>query len=75
MPRLFFWDVDSQQDFLLPTGALHVPDSEGIIPLLERLTRFAREKHIRILASADDHSPADRELSDHPDFTETFPPH
>jgi nicotinamidase/pyrazinamidase len=75
MPRLFFWDVDSQQDFLLAGGALQVPGSEGIIPLLERLTRFAHEKAIRIIASADDHSPGDRELSDHPDFTETFPPH
>ena len=75
MPRLFFWDVDSQQDFLRPSGALHVPGSEAIIPLLGRLTRFAREKQIRIIASADDHSPGDRELSDHPDFTETFPPH
>ena len=75
MPRLFFWDVDSQQDFLRASGALHVPGSEGIIPLLERLTRFAHEKGIRIIASADDHSPGDRELSDHPDFTETFPPH
>jgi nicotinamidase/pyrazinamidase len=75
MPRLFFWDVDSQEDFLRATGALHVPGSEDIIPLLERLTRFAHEKGIRIIASADDHSPGDRELSDHPDFTETFPPH
>ena len=75
MHRLFFWDVDSQQDFLRATGALHVPGGEAIIPLLERLTRFAHEKAIRIIASADDHSPGDRELSDHPDFTETFPPH
>jgi nicotinamidase/pyrazinamidase len=75
MQRLFFWDVDSQQDFLRAGGALHVPGSEGIIPLLEQLTRFAHEKGIRIIASADDHSPGDRELSDHPDFTETFPPH
>jgi nicotinamidase/pyrazinamidase len=75
MHRLLFWDVDSQQDFLKPGGALPVPGGDGIIPLLGELTRYARAKGIRIIASADDHSPDDRELSDHPDFTETFPPH
>ena len=57
------------------TGALHVPGSEAIIPLIGRLTRFAHDKGIRIIASAEDHHPGDRELSDHPDFTETFPSH
>lgn len=75
MARLFFWDVDAQQDFLMATGALHVPGSEAIIPVVGRLTRFAHEKGLRIIASADDHGPGDHELSDHPDFTETFPPH
>ena len=75
MQRLFFWDVDSQQDFLRPGGALHVPGSEAIIPRLGQLTRFAHEKGIRIIATADDHAPGDRELSEHPDFTGTFPPH
>ena len=75
MARLCFWDIDTQHDFMRSTGALHVPDSEAIIPLVGRLTRFAHDKGIRIIASADDHHPGDRELSDHPDFTETFPPH
>jgi nicotinamidase/pyrazinamidase len=75
MARLFFWDVDTQQDFIRSSGALHVPGSEAIAALIGNLTRFAHERGIRIIASADDHRPGDRELSDHPDFTETFPPH
>ena len=75
MARLFFWDVDTQHDFMRRDGALHIPGSEAIISLLGGLTRFAHDKGIPIIASADDHSPADRELSDHPDFTDTFPPH
>ena len=75
MARLFFWDIDTQHDFMRSAGALHIPGSESIIPLVERLTRFAHQKGIRIIASADDHRLTDRELSDHPDFTETFPPH
>jgi nicotinamidase/pyrazinamidase len=75
MHRIFFWDVDSQLDFLRPSGALHVPGSDAIIPLLARLTGFAHTRGIRIIASAEEHAPADRELSEHPDFTETFPPH
>jgi nicotinamidase/pyrazinamidase len=75
MARLFFWDVDTQHDFIKADGALHIPGSEGIIPILGQLTGYAHDKRIRIIASADDHGPGDRELSDHPDFTETFPPH
>jgi nicotinamidase/pyrazinamidase len=75
MARLYFWDVDTQHDFMKRDGALHVPGSEDIIPLLARLTRFAHERRIPILASADDHLLTDRELSERPDFTDTFPPH
>jgi nicotinamidase/pyrazinamidase len=75
MPGLVFWDVDTQQDFMHADGKLHVPGSEAIIPALERLTSFAHQRGIRILASAEDHVPGHRELSDHPDFRETFPPH
>jgi nicotinamidase-related amidase len=42
---------------------------------LERLTRHARETGITRVASVDDHSPGDPEISDAPDFRETFPPH
>src|SRR5574341_317788 len=75
MPGLIFWDVDTQYDFMRADGKLYVPEAEHIIPNLARLTRAAHQHGIRIVASADDHVPGHRELSDAPDFKETFPPH
>ncbi len=75
MTRLLFWDVDTQHDFMRADGLLYVPGSEEIIPALKSLTDYAHRKGIRILASADDHVPGHRELSDTPDFLTTFPPH
>jgi nicotinamidase/pyrazinamidase len=66
-PQVFV-DIDTQVDFLDPAGALFVPGSTEIVPNLARLTRFARERGIPILASADAHTPDDPELA-------TFPPH
>src|SRR5689334_10809409 len=74
MPTIF-WDVDTQVDFMHSAGKLYVPGAESIIPNLKRLTDYAHEHGIRILASADDHVAGHRELSDQPDFRETFPPH
>jgi nicotinamidase/pyrazinamidase len=70
-----FWDVDTQVDFMKSDGKLYVPDSESIIPTLKQLTDHAHARRIRIIASADDHRPGHRELSDKPDFKETFPEH
>jgi nicotinamidase/pyrazinamidase len=75
MAGTLFWDVDTQYDFMRADGKLYVPDAEQIIPQLKTLTDHAHRSGIRILASADDHVAGHRELSDHPDFRETFPPH
>ena len=75
MTRVLFWDVDTQHDFMKADGLLYVPGSEEIIPALKALTEYAHTNGIRILASADDHVPGHRELSDTPDFLTTFPPH
>lgn len=75
MPTTIHWDVDTQVDFMHATGRLYVPGSMEIIPVLERLTRHAHDRGIRIIASADDHVPGHRELSDTPDFVTTFPEH
>jgi len=66
-PQVFV-DIDTQRDFLEPTGALFVPGSTAIVPRLARLTRFARDQRIPILATACAHTPDDQELK-------TFPPH
>ena len=70
-----FWDVDTQVDFMKSDGRLYVPDSEAIIPVLQRLTDHAHTHRIRIVASSDDHVPGHRELSDTPDWKTTFPEH
>jgi nicotinamidase/pyrazinamidase len=70
-----FWDVDTQVDFMVPEGKLYVPDAVAITGNLERLTAHAREKGIPRVASVDDHTLQDPEISDAPDFRETFPPH
>lgn len=72
---VIFWDVDTQVDFMHADGKLYVPDAETIIPSLQRLTDYAHTHGIRIVASADDHVPGHRELSDTPDWKQTFPPH
>ncbi len=73
--KIIFWDVDTQYDFMMSNGKLYVPGAEEIIPNLEKLTRYAREKSIPILGSVDYHNPDDPEISDQPDFKQTFPPH
>jgi nicotinamidase/pyrazinamidase len=73
--RKIFWDVDTQHDFMKADGKLYVPESESIIPNLARLRTFASTKGIRTVASADDHTLDDVELSAEPDFKNTFPPH
>ena len=75
MGGLLFWDVDTQVDFMQPEGRLYVSGAETIVPQLAALRRTALERGIRTVASADDHRPDDPELSAHPDYVETFPPH
>lgn len=72
---LLFWDVDTQVDFMMPSGKLYVPDAEQIIPALERLSEAADRHGVPVVASADDHEPGDAELSDDPDYETTYPPH
>jgi len=70
-----FWDVDTQVDFMLPSGALPVPDAGRLLPNLGRLTARARATGVTIVHTADDHRPDDPEIAAEPDFVETFPPH
>lgn len=63
-----FVDVDTQRDFLDPAGTLFIPGSEAIVANLARLTRFARQRRIPILATACAHT------EEEPD-PDPFPPH
>jgi nicotinamidase/pyrazinamidase len=75
MRRVIFWDVDTQHDFILPDGKLYVPGAEVLRPNLHSLTEFAHTHGIPIVATADQHEPADAEISSAPDWATTFPPH
>jgi nicotinamidase/pyrazinamidase len=72
---LVLWDVDTQVDFMLPAGKLYVPGAEETAPAMRRLVEAAREAGIVHVASADDHELTDPEISDEPDFRNTYPPH
>jgi nicotinamidase/pyrazinamidase len=66
--RLVFLDVDTQVDFMSPSGSLYVPHAEEIIPNLAKLMLWARDHRIPIISSADTHAPDD------PEFAQ-WPPH
>ncbi|MDR0311932.1 MAG: cysteine hydrolase [Acidobacteriota bacterium] len=68
MKNLFFFDIDTQKDFMLKTGALYVPGAERIIPRLRRLFDFAVKNEISVISTMDTHTAGD------PEFSE-FPPH
>lgn len=63
-----FVDIDTQRDFMEPTGSLYVSGADTIHGVLGRLTQYALIRGIPILATACAH-----EL-DEPD-PEPFPPH
>ena len=65
---LVFFDVDTQVDFMCPTGRLYVPGAEQIVPNLQRLMNWARENEVPVISSADAHSPDDPEFK-------IWPPH
>jgi len=69
------WDVDTQVDFMYPDGKLYVPGAKYTIPAMRRLVDAARASGIVHVASADDHELTDAEISDEPDFLNTYPPH
>ncbi len=73
--KIIFWNVDTQKDFMNSDGALYVEGAETIKPNLKKLTEFAIKNNIFIVNTADFHFPDDEELSDEPDFINTFPEH
>jgi nicotinamidase/pyrazinamidase len=69
------WDVDTQVDFVRSTGKLSVPGAEEALSAMARLVAAARAAGVPHIASADDHELTDDEISEHPDFRLTYPPH
>jgi nicotinamidase/pyrazinamidase len=69
------WDVDTQVDFMEPSGKLYVPGAAEIVPALKLLVEAAGRAGVVHVASADDHELTDPEISTSPDLASTFPPH
>src|SRR5215211_636213 len=69
------WDVDTQVDFVHADGKLPVPDAETVVPAMARLVRWAEQRGVVHLATADEHELFDPEISDEPDYESTYPPH
>lgn len=61
MSRLFF-DVDTQNDFINPDGALYIPGAEKLKANFKKLIEYARNNSIPIWGSIDAHLPDDPEL-------------
>ena len=72
---VIFWDVDTQFDFMRPEGKLYVPGAENIIDKVSQVRKFALENSYSIIASTDWHGADNKEISNTPDFKQTFPPH
>jgi nicotinamidase/pyrazinamidase len=63
-----FFDIDTQNDFMLPSGALYVPGAEAVLPAIARLNRFAADQGIVVVSTTDAHDEND------PEFQQ-WPPH
>ena len=61
-------DIDTQVDFVLPSGALYVPGADELIPIWRQLTEFGEANHMPMIASVDSHR------ADDPEFAQ-YPPH
>lgn len=66
--RVFFWEVDTQRDFMLPGGNLYVKGAEQRIPNMKKLVDAARSGRVLLVSDVCVHAPDD------PEFAQ-FPPH
>jgi nicotinamidase/pyrazinamidase len=55
-------DVDTQNDFMLPAGALYVPGAERILPAICRLNRHAAARGFTLISTVDAHAENDPEF-------------
>jgi nicotinamidase/pyrazinamidase len=57
-----FFDVDTQLDFVCPSGALYVHGAEEIVPAVSRLNRYAATHAIPLVSTVDAHTEDDAEF-------------
>ncbi len=61
-----FVDVDTQLDFLYPSGALYVPGAEAIVDRVASLNHWAAKHGIPVISTMDAHTENDPEFRDWP---------
>ena len=61
-----YFDVDTQNDFMLPAGALYVPGAERILPAVAELNRRAAAEGILVISTMDAHAEDDPEFAQWP---------
>ncbi len=61
-----YFDIDTQVDFLDPSGALYVPGAEAIVPRVAALNQFAASHRIPVVSTMDAHTVNDAEFRDWP---------
>ena len=66
MIDLMFFDIDTQNDFMLSSGKLYVNGAEQIIPNLQKLFDYAKTHNITIVSSTDAHKSKDDEFEQFP---------
>jgi nicotinamidase/pyrazinamidase len=60
--KTVFFDVDTQWDFLVPSGALAVPGAARLVPVLARLNQWAGQHGIPVVSTMDAHDENDAEF-------------
>jgi len=65
--KTVFFDIDTQLDFVTPSGALYVPKAERILPTVRALNRYAAAEGIPVISTTDAHAEND------PEFTQWTP--
>ncbi len=64
--KTVFFDVDTQIDFMFPSGALYVPGAENIVARVAELNSFAMSRGIPVISTMDAHSEDDPEFKIYP---------
>lgn len=73
--KTFIWVVDCQHDFMDSDGKLYVDGAEDIKKNLKLMKDFILDKRLTTVYTSDWHYSDAEELSDNPDFINTFPEH
>ena len=60
--KTVFFDVDTQIDFMFPSGALYVPGAETILDRVAELNRYAASLGIPLISTMDAHTENDPEF-------------